>query len=286
MLSYQHGYHAGNHADVIKHAVLCLVLSYLIRKDKPLLFFDTHAGRGLYPLGDAMSGKTGEYRDGIGRLWALPPGCEALDPYLDVVRSFNGSELRRYPGSSLIAQRMLRPTDRLVACELHPQEYAGLVRSTKPLENLRIHKRDGFKELIAALPPRERRGVVLIDPSYEQRSEDGAVVKSLESALARFANGVYLVWYPVVEIDRARWLVRKLVGLARTASASGSALQVELHLEAPAPEPGRMNASGVLVVNPPWTLAQQLEASVGDWVSLLEVAPGAGRLTCELHARA
>nr|MBP8030341.1 23S rRNA (adenine(2030)-N(6))-methyltransferase RlmJ [Pseudomonadales bacterium] len=186
MLSYQHGFHAGNFADVLKHAVLCQVIEYLLQKDKPFYFHDTHAGRGLYDLTHPVAQKTGEYREGIARIWNhrdLPAG---LVPYIRTLQEFNaGTSLRMYAGSSLLAQRMMTEADRLAANELHPQEYQALQDNAKGLRNLRVSKEDGFAALKAALPPRERRGLVLIDPSYELLADDVAVVDALREAMKR-----------------------------------------------------------------------------------------------------
>lgn len=285
MLSYQHGYHAGNHADVLKHLVLCRVLEYMTRKHKPLLYFDVHAGRGRYRLGDAISSRTGEYHQGIGRLWSLPVGSRAaLSPYLESVQSFNTSgALACYPGSILLARHLLRADDRLVGCELHPREFEWLQRHFAGERNLRTLHEDGFRALIAALPPLERRGVVLFDPSYETESDDANVLQAVRGGLKRFATGVFMVWYPVVTPERSAKLARRLVALAREDASSGTALQVELHVgQQSAFRPG-MTGSGMIVVNPPWPLAEQLQRVETVLPGLLEVSPGQGRLTLETH---
>ncbi len=268
MLSYQHGFHAGNVADVLKHAVLCYVLDYMTQKDKPLYFHDTHAGRGLYDLTHPIAQKTNEYREGIARLWQAADVPQGLQTYLSVLRSFNvDKRLRYYAGSSLLAQRMLREDDRLFAAELHPQEYAALQENAKDLLNLRAQKTDGFAALKAALPPKERRGVVLIDPSYETQSDDMAVVDALNEALKRFATGVYLLWYPIVDAPRAKKLVNKVAALPLQ-----KLLQLELLVREPNGE--GMAGSGMLVINPPWSLVAAMQETL-PWL-VQKIAPERG----------
>lgn len=286
MLSYQHGFHAGNHADVLKHAVLCSVLDYQLQKDKPFCFYDTHAGRGMYDLQHPMAQKTGEYRDGIARIWGQPDAPQVLKPYLAALNRFNQgnelhrnelhvNELRRYAGSSLLAQSMMRPTDRVFAHELHPQEYLAIRDSTANLRNLRVTKEDGYLALKAAMPPKERRGTVLIDPSYELPSDDAAVVDTLREALKRFASGIYLVWYPVVEPARARKMVKGIAGLP-----VDSLLQLELFVRQPvAGESGSgMAGSGMLVINPPWQLDTSMREALPWLVQQLAPATGSCRV--------
>ena len=274
MLSYQHGFHAGNFADVLKHAVLCQVIEYLLQKDKPFYFHDTHAGRGLYDLTHPVAQKTGEYREGIARIWNhrdLPAG---LAPYIRTLQDFNtGTSLRMYAGSSLLAQRMMTGTDRLAANELHPQEYQALQDNAKGLRNLRVSKEDGFAALKAALPPRERRGLVLIDPSYELLADDVAVVDALREAMKRFSTGIYLVWYPVVESARARKLVRGIAALAKE-----KILQLELFARDPVAGSGGMAGSGMLVINPPWQLDTLMQDALPWLVKQISPDTGSSRI--------
>jgi 23S rRNA (adenine2030-N6)-methyltransferase len=275
MLSYQHGFHAGNIADVLKHAVLCQVIDYLLQKNKPFYFHDTHAGRGLYDLTHPVAQKTGEYRDGIARIWNCRDLPVGLSPYIRTLRDFNtGTGLRMYAGSSLLAQRMMTAADRLGANELHPQEFQALQENAKGLRNLRVSKEDGYAALKAALPPKERRGVVLIDPSYELLADDFAVVDALREALKRFSTGIYLVWYPVVEPARARKMVRGIAGLAKE-----KVLQLELFVREPVAGSGGMAGSGMLVINPPW----QLDVIMQDTLPWLvkQLAPETGSCRVE-----
>ncbi len=270
MLSYQHGFHAGNHADVLKHTILCFVADYLLQKDKPFYCHDTHGGRGLYNLQHPMAQKTGEYRDGIARVWGATQPPALLQPYLAALRAFNADgTLHYYAGSSLLVQAMARPQDRLVANELHPQEYLALRDNAAGRRNLRVTKEDGYAALKAALPPKERRGVVLVDPSYELAADDVAVVEALREALKRFATGTYLVWYPVVEPQRAQKLVKMIAALPVQ-----KLLQLELYVREPVAGEGGMAGSGMLVINPPWTLEDRMREAL-PWL-VQQIAPECG----------
>lgn len=269
MLSYQHGFHAGNAADVLKHTVWCHVLSYLTGKDKPLYCHDTHAGRGLYDLQAPMAAKTAEYAGGIARAHAAANPPPAVAQYLAAVQAFNpDGRLRWYPGSGLLAQHLLRPTDRIVATELHPQEFEALALAARGRRNLRPMRADGFAALKAALPPPERRGVVLLDPSYETTADDAAVIEALQQALRRFATGTYLVWYPVVVSARAAALVRRVAALPVS-----RLLQVEWRQRQPVAGERGLVGSGMLVINPPWTLAAAMQDAM-PWLAQHLGLPG------------
>ena len=278
MLSYQHAYHAGNMADVLKHTVLCWVIDYLLQKEKPFYFHDTHAGRGLYSLDGAEAQKTGEHLQGAARLWQQTDVPEALKPYLTTLQSFNSNatggglaqRLHRYPGSPLLAHRMMRSTDRLCCTELHPQEFAALRQSAGNKRNIRILREDGYAALKAAMPPREKRGVVLIDPSYELATDDAAVINAVQEGLQRFSQGIFLVWYPLVQPVRARDLCYKAQKLV-----SHNLLKLELQWGKPAEDRRGMYGTGMLVFNPPW----QLDAAMDDALPWLvqQLAPEGGR---------
>jgi 23S rRNA (adenine2030-N6)-methyltransferase len=275
MLSYQHGFHAGNHADVLKHAVWCSVIDYLCQKDKPFYCHDTHGGRGLYNLQHPMAQKTGEYRDGIARVWGAAQPPALLQPYLAALRAFNADgSLQYYAGSSLLAQVLARPQDRLAANELHPQEYLALRDNAAQCRNLRVTKEDGYAALKAALPPKERRGAVLLDPSYELPADDVAVVETLREAIKRFATGTYLVWYPVVVPARAQKLVKMVAALPLQ-----KLLQAELYVREPVAGEGGMAGSGMLVVNPPWPLHDALQEGL-PWL-VQQLAPASGSCVVE-----
>lgn len=246
MLSYQHIYHAGNPADVLKHAVLALLLQFLQRKEKPLRIFDTHAGSGLYDLESSEACKTAEYREGIGRLFPLIETPEALAPYLSLVRGLNpDGRLRYYPGSPVVAAKLLRPDDHLELMDLHPQALSELRNALGRERRAHIHRRDGFEGLPALLPPREHRGLVLIDPSYEVKEEFRRVLTLLQEAMRRWATGCYAIWYPILSHPAAVDFLPRV-----TASGIPRIFRAELAVLART-QPG-MTGSGMLLVNPPW----------------------------------
>jgi 23S rRNA (adenine2030-N6)-methyltransferase len=270
-MNYHHDYHAGNFADVMKHVILARVLTYMKQKPKPFRVIDTHAGAGRYDLEGAEASKTGEWRDGIARIYEanLPDAvAELLAPYLEAVRAVNAAELKYYPGSPLIARHLMRPDDVLVANELNATEFArlkeefGRVRSTTILN---IDARHAVKSL---LPPKERRGVVLIDPPFEERSEFSDLATAVEEALTRFAAGTYLIWYPLKDEAAADRFVS-----AATARAGLEFLDVRLAVSKPFAGLG-LTASGVLVINQPFVLKNELETIMPVLEELL--AEGAG----------
>ena len=255
MFSYRHGFHAGNHADVLKHVVLVQLLAYLTAKDTPLWYVDTHAGAGAYSLESAFAVKRGEFKDGIGRLWSREDLPRATAAYLEQVKTFNpDGKLRNYPGSPQIALQMLRKQDHLQLYELHTTEsrilqkhFAGAGR------RVHVHAGDGFAGLKAVLPPASRRGLVLIDPSYEDKADYRKVLDALREAFKRFATGVYAVWYPQVQRQESQDLPGQLKQLA-----AGDWLHVSLTVRAPAEDGLGLHGSGVFVFNQPWTLAAAL----------------------------
>jgi 23S rRNA (adenine2030-N6)-methyltransferase len=253
MLSYRHAFHAGNHADVLKHAVLVLILDYLRQKDKPFWYVDTHAGAGGYRLSSPEAQKNAEFAAGIGRLWKLDPRPPLLASYFDTIAADNPcGELQCYPGSPLFAARLLRPQDRLRLFELHPQDQRVLSERFAGDRRVQVLASDGFAGLKALLPPPPRRALVLIDPPYELKEDYQRVVSALTDARQRFATGVYMVWYPLLSRVEAQRLPGQLAALGLPA------LRIELQVGEPAGEFG-MYGSGIFVVNPPWTLAAQLE---------------------------
>ncbi len=271
MLSYRHGFHAGNHADVLKHATLALVLSALTRKDAALCYIDTHAGAGAYDLSSAMAQKIGEYREGIARVWLRDDAPAAIEPYLAAVRAMNaGPALRRYPGSPAIARALLRPHDRLALNELHPRDHAALAATFAEARRVTVTRLDAAAALKAQVPPRERRGLVLIDPSYELKTDYDATVDMLANAYRRWATGTYLVWYPVL----ARSAVNRLQR-AVAARDVRKTLCVELLLQDENGPPG-LKGSGLLVVNPPYQLEEAL-ATVLPWLRDALGTPPAAR---------
>jgi len=271
MLSYRHAFHAGNHADVLKHTVLCQVLAYLAQKDKPFLYVDTHAGAGLFDLTSEWAQKNREHEDGIGRIWQRDDLPAALAAYVRIVRELNPSgELRQYPGSPWLAHRLLRPGDSARLYELHSTDYPALAERFAGQRRIKVEKADGFAALKAVLPPAERRGVVLIDPSYEVKRDYQVVVEAVRGAVRRFATGCYLLWYPVLDRAAVQRLERELAD-----SGIPDILLAELTVRADAEQAG-LTGSGMIVVNPPWRLAEVLE-DVLPWLSeRLAAGKGAG----------
>jgi 23S rRNA (adenine2030-N6)-methyltransferase len=272
MLSYRHAFHAGNHADVLKHLVLVQLDRYLGQKDKPFWVIDTHAGAGLYALDTGYATQLKEFDSGIGRLWARKDLPAPLAEYVDLVRAVNpGGALRFYPGSPWLALQTIRPQDRLRLFELHSSDSRILQ------ENFADHARrvtvttaDGFDALKALLPPPPRRALVLIDPSYEMREDYQHVVAALKDGLTRFATGTFAVWYPQLARPEARQLPEKLKRLPVK-----SWLNVSLSVHAPSSDGFGMHGSGMFVINPPWTLHKTLADVLPYLVKVLGQDAGA-----------
>jgi 23S rRNA (adenine2030-N6)-methyltransferase len=243
---------------VLKHAVLCFVLDYALRKPKPVYVLDTHAGAGVYSLRSDMAEKTGEWRSGIGRLLDAGDPPELLRPYLGLTRNV-GRDLV-YPGSPELARRLLRPQDRLELAELHPTDHALLADRLGGRPHVRISRSDGLRLLAARMPPPERRAVTIIDPSYEVEGEDVAVAVALEKACRRFATGTFLLWYPVIERARVEALTGRILG-----RVAGDTCRIELCMAPDSPGRG-MTGAGLLVVNPPWILLAAARAAL-PWLA-------------------
>lgn len=258
-MNYRHIYHAGNAADVFKHAVLALLLRRLAAKDTPFAVLDTHAGVGVYDLARTEAQRTGEFRDGIARLLAVYPASmpdePVLAPYLAMVRAGldETGALIRYPGSPAITRAALRPGDRLVLCELHPDDHAALRRSFAGDRQVAVHHMDGYRALRAHLPPKERRGLVLIDPPYEDAGELARLPERLAQAWHRWPTGAYALWYPIKERP-AIWRFHE----ALIAEGIRRMLAVELTVRDEVSH-ATLNGSGMILVNPPWQLDQELE---------------------------
>lgn len=264
MLSYRHAFHAGNAADVLKHLTLVLLLRHLNLKDKPWWFIDTHAGAGLYALDSPQARKNAEFSGGIGRLWAvagranLPP---PLADYLGLVGQLNGDgRLRLYPGSPWFAQALARADDRLRLFELHGSDHRLLAKHFAAADRrLQIRAEDGFAALKSLLPPPSRRGLILIDPPYENKADYGRVVAVLDDAWQRFANGIYMVWYPLLQRREAHKLPERL---RRRAPARW--LDVRLAWKAPVRGGFGMHGCGLFIANPPRTVQEQLAAVLSE----------------------
>lgn len=265
MLSYQHAYHAGGPADVHKHAALCVLLDRLREKDKPFTVIDVYAGHGIYDLVGSEAQKTGESDAGIGRLWPSRDSRElptAMAKLLAAVHAANaGGDLTRYPGSPALAQGALRPDDRLILNELHPTAFSDLKRWARRDQRLSVHKRDGLEALTALTPPPIRRGLAVIDPSYEIKSEYAGVPAAVGKAVRKWREGIYLIWYPILADERHRELVGGLE------SIGAESLSCELMFEGgkPAKDAPGLRGTGLIVVNPPWRFDETMREA-GDWL--------------------
>lgn len=257
MLSYRHAYHAGNYADVLKHTVLVQILAYLIKKPGPVHYLDTHAGAGVYDLRAVEAEKLMEYKNGVGLLWDRPGLPEPLSAYLNTVKSCNtGNELKRYPGSPWLAKHLLREHDRLHLCEMHPRDFPVLEKRFKNDKRAYCYYEDGYKKSLALLPPKEKRGLVLIDPSYEIKQDYANVVAQIKLLYKRFATGIFALWYPVVDPVRVKKLEANIVRTGIRRIHLYEVLTTDNHAE-----PG-MTGTGMIVVNPPWQLKEKIEESL------------------------
>ncbi|MES2830712.1 MAG: 23S rRNA (adenine(2030)-N(6))-methyltransferase RlmJ [Pseudomonadota bacterium] len=287
MFSYRHAFHAGNHADVLKHVVLMQLLSYLCQKEAPCMYIDTHAGAGTYALDSAFATKNAEFDTGIGKLWDRKDLPGPLADYVALIKSMNPSgKMRHYPGSPYIADQTMREQDRLRLFELHPNESRILQdnfrkvdahaaaqgeRATVRGTRVMIKKADGFLGLKALLPPPSRRALVLLDPSYEDKGDYKRVKDALQDALVRFATGTYAVWYPMLQRMESRQLPDKLKRL----TANGW-VDVTLTIAAPAPDGFGLHSSGMFILNPPYTLEPMLRAIMPFLADALGRDTGAG----------
>jgi len=265
MLSYQHGYHAGAFADVVKHLTLIRILRYLCLKEKPIFYLETHSGRGLYDLQSTESLKTGEASEGISELWANRANLsEVFYPYLDSIRKCNPDGiLRYYPGSPLIAMQHLRQMDRLYCCELHPREFQELQqikRINRTRTKLHLAHVDGLAQLSSLLPPPERRGLIFIDPSYEVKSDYQQVPRYVDAAYHRFNQGVYCIWYPILE---KKWNTQLTDYFSKINAKS---LGVEFNRKDI--KHGGMTGCGLWIINPPYLLAAELKLALSELVKI------------------
>jgi 23S rRNA (adenine2030-N6)-methyltransferase len=257
MLSYRHSFHAGNFADVLKHLILIRILEHLRKKDKPFCCIDTHAGPGQYALDEDYALKNREFENGISKLWQRDDLPECVADYVNIIKQFNNSDrLTHYPGSPLIIKQLLRIQDRLFLYELHSTEITFLTAAINKDRRIKVFHADGLHSCIGLLPPNERRGLVLIDPSYEIKNDYAQVTEALIKMHKRFAGGIYALWYPVVERSRIQ-------ELERTIQTSGikNVQLFELGIKADTGAYG-MTSSGMIVVNPPWTLASDMQQAL------------------------
>ena len=277
-MNYRHAFHAGNFADVVKHLILTRILGYLQRKDAPFRVIDTHAGVGLYDLEGDQAERTGEWLDGIGRLIGrgLPgPAAELARPYLDAVAAQNpDGGLRFYPGSPLVTRHLLRPQDRLMVLELHPEDAAMLKANFAGDIQTRVTELDGWAALGTHLPPKEKRGLVLVDPPFEEPGEFGRMAHSLIRANQRWPGGTYAYWYPIKNPAEVRDYHEAL-----RRSGIRKILKLELTIRAPSTPP-RLHGTGMIVVNPPYVLEQEMRVLLPALADLL-ADEGRGRWSIE-----
>ena len=257
-VNYRHAFHAGSFADVVKHAVLARVLHYLRQKPAAFRVIDTHAGEGLYDLTASEAIRSGEWHEGIGKLLAAPlpaPAATLLAPYLEVVGALNErGRLAVYPGSPAIVRAWLRPQDRLIACELEPRTADTLARNMRGDPRIKTLMIDGWTALTAYVPPKERRGLVLVDPPFEEERDFAHLARGLAAAHRKWATGIYILWYPIKGRGAPDALAKQLRRLG-----IGKVLRAELTV-APPGDPGRLNGCGLILVNPPWPLEGELAA--------------------------
>ena len=280
MFSYRHAFHAGSHADILKHLTLIHLVEYLQEKPGALTIIDTHAGAGIYSLKDGFAAVSKEAEGGIFRLLkfieAGNPSAESVKKYVALIQAENmESELTTYPGSPFILARLLRPQDRLKLFELHPKEIDILrhhVRELTQAKQIDVYAEDSFARLKGLVPPPSRRGLVLIDPSYEDKNDYRYLELALEEALQRFATGCYAIWYPVISRRESAALPDRMKKIA--ASHTRSWLHVELRVEN-APGERRLQASGMFIINPPWTLEKHLAEALPTLTKALGIDSGA-----------
>jgi 23S rRNA (adenine2030-N6)-methyltransferase len=271
-VNYRHAFHAGNFADVTKHVVLVALIDSLAKKSAPMFVLDTHAGRGNYPVDAIEMQRTGEFRTGILPLLAAPSPPGVVARYLEIVRRLGveDGKLVAYPGSPLIALEAMRPTDRAAFAELETTEAATLKRGLGRDKRAQVHARDGYEALGALLPPAEKRGLVLIDPPYESPEEYTRLETEVIAAHARWPTGVFALWYPIKHRDQSGRFLERMV-----ASGLRRQLAVELCVQRD-DVPGGLNGSGILIINPPWQLDEEL-GSVLPWLREQLAPAGKGR---------
>lgn len=271
MLSYRHAFHAGNHADVLKHLILTRILAHLSKKEAPFCCIDTHAGAGGYGLNAAYAQKNKEFEQGISRIWQRKDLPACAQDYIYLLKQFNNNakQLNFYPGSPLFMQKFLRGKDRLFLFELHNTEFNVLKSTIKTDRHIAINHADGLQATVKLLPPSERRGLIFIDPSYEIKNDYAEVVKNLKVMYQRFSTGIYALWYPVIDRERIHALEQSIRN-----SGIKNCQQFELGV---LPDHSRtgMTASGMLVINPPWTLVADMRIAL-PWLTELLGNPNPG----------
>ena len=257
-MNYRHIFHAGGFADVFKHSILTWLLSYLCKKDKPCCYIDTHAGIGIYDLRSITAQKTKEYQQGIQKLFNAQNTITELTDYLTIVKKIQPfNDLVYYPGSPVFASNLLRPMDQLILNELHPEDFATLVSTMGKGPTIHYHKRDAYEFLPAILPPQTRRGLILIDPPYEQSDEFTAIVNVIKKSFKRFSQGIYMIWYPIVS-QRYQTFVKQMIKDNVT-----SLLVAELVLQKIYFAKTELAGCGVMIINPPWNCDKAVKKIAG-----------------------
>ena len=277
-MNYRHAFHAGSFADVFKHAVLCRILHHLREKPAAFRVIDTHAGAGVYDLTGDEASRGGEWHDGIERLMAAPLAdrmAELLAPYLDVIRSLNErDQLTTYPGSPALVRAWLRPQDRLIACELEPNAARSLAYHLQRDSRVKCLTIDGWTALSAYVPPKERRGLVLVDPPFEKDNDFARLANDFAAAHRKWATGVYALWYPIKGRPEPDMLAKRLRRLN-----IGKILRAEV-IVSPMSDPTRLNGSGMIIVNPPWRLEEELTFMLPKLTGIL-ARQGKGQFTLD-----
>jgi len=276
-MNYRHAFHAGNFADVFKHVVLARILAHLALKEAPFRVIDTHAGAGLYGLDDPEAQRTGEWIEGLGRVLEARPTeriRELLQPWLALAEEYAGASPRLYPGSPLLARRLTRPQDRLTFYELHPSEAAILREEAGHDRRAKVLEADAWIHLAGQLPPPERRGLVLIDPPFEQPNELRVITERLAAAVPRWNHGIYAVWYPIKAMREVDAFARRMAALP-----AGKILRADL-TRYDVNRVDRLNGCGMIILNPPWRLDEEL-GQVGHWLASLFAIEGSGHFRLE-----
>lgn len=253
MLSYRHSFHAGNHADVLKHITISLIVTALKKKEKPFSYIESHSGAGLYDLKSGHSLKTNEFKCGILRLWDIDNTFIALKPYIETIKSLNPADLNLYPGSPLIAKMLLRDKDKISLSELHPKDFESLKSNFKHRKKTVIQKIDGYKFINSQIPPKENRGIVVIDPSYEIKTEYTNCITSILQLYSKWNTGIYCLWYPVIKRANIDQMYHRLLQ-----SNIKKILQIELLIRDDNNDIG-MTGSGLFIINPPWKIDQEFQ---------------------------
>jgi 23S rRNA (adenine2030-N6)-methyltransferase len=286
-MNYRHAFHAGGFADVIKHIVLVRILTYLHEKQAAFRVIDSHAGAGLYDLQSEEARRSGEWLTGIARIMQArfsEAAAPLVKPYLDIVRAFNPqAALQAYPGSPLIARALLRPQDRLTACEVEPIARKRLIEALRRDPQARVVDLDGWTALPAFVPPNERRGLVLVDPPYEAKDEFERLADGFAAAFAKWPTGIYLLWYPAKSRRATDQLARHVAEIVASVKPPGKCLRLEFSV-APQTADAGLSSTGLLIVNPPWTLQGELKLILPELEKPLGQG-GAGRFRLEAPKR-